>query len=70
MWWIEKGKIAYPVRNLRFNQSMIRMLAPGNVEMVGTPERVGASEDQGSSAGMMPALKLRAFTFTSQSEAV
>ena len=70
VWWIEKGKIAYPVRNLRFNQSMIRMLAPGNVEMVGAPERVGASEDQGSSAGMMPALKLRAFNFTSQSEAV
>ena len=70
VWWIEKGKIAYPVRNLRFNQSMIQMLAPGNVEMVGTPERVGASEEQGSSAAMMPALKLRAFTFTSQSEAV
>jgi predicted Zn-dependent protease len=70
VWWIDKGKIAYPVRNLRFNQSMIRMLAPGNVEMVGAPERVGASEDQGSSAGMMPALKLRAFTFSSQSEAV
>jgi predicted Zn-dependent protease len=70
VWWIEKGKIAYPVRNLRFNQSMIQMLAPGNVEMVGAPERVGASEDQGSSAALMPALKLRAFTFTSLSEAV
>jgi predicted Zn-dependent protease len=70
VWWVEKGKIAYPIRNLRFNQSMIQMLAPGNVEMVGSPERVGASEDQGSSAVLMPALKLRAFTFTSQSEAV
>ena len=70
VWWVERGKIAYPVRNLRFNQSMIQMLAPGNVEMVGSPERVGASEDQGSSAALMPALKLRAFTFTSQSEAV
>jgi predicted Zn-dependent protease len=70
VWWIEKGKIAYPVRNLRFNQSMIQMLAPGNVEMAGPPERVGASEDQGSSAALMPALKLRAFNFTSQSEAV
>jgi predicted Zn-dependent protease len=70
VWWVEKGKIAYPVRNLRFNQSMIQMLAPGNVEMVGSPERVGASEDQGSSAALMPALKLRGFNFTSQSEAV
>jgi predicted Zn-dependent protease len=70
VWWVEQGKIAYPVRNLRFNQSMIQMLAPGNVEMVGEPERVGASEDQGSSAAMMPALKLRVFGFTSQSDAV
>jgi predicted Zn-dependent protease len=70
VWWIEKGKVAYPVRNLRFNQSMIQMLAPGNVEMVGAPERVGASEDQGSTAGLMPALRLRGFNFTSQSEAV
>jgi predicted Zn-dependent protease len=70
VWWVENGKLAYPVRNLRFNQSMIQMLAPGNVETVGAPERVGASEDQGSSAVMMPALKLKAFTFTSQSDAV
>jgi predicted Zn-dependent protease len=70
VWWVENGRLAYPVRNLRFNQSMIQMLAPGNVAMVGAPERVGASEDQGSSAVMMPALKLNAFTFTSQSEAV
>ena len=70
VWQVENGKIAYPVRNLRFNQSMIQMLTPGNVEMVGEPERVGNSEDQGSSAVMMPALKLRAFTFTSQSDAV
>jgi predicted Zn-dependent protease len=70
VWLVEKGKIQYPVRNMRFNQSMIQMLAPGNVEMVGTPERVGASEDQGSGAALMPALKLKAFTFSSQSDAV
>lgn len=70
VWWVEKGKMQYPVRNLRFNQSMIQMLAPGNIELVGAPERVGASEDQGSSAALVPALKLRAFNFTSQSEAV
>ena len=70
VWFVENGKIAYPVRNLRFNQSMIQMLAPGNVEMVGAPERVGASESQGANAVLMPALKLRTFTFTSQSEAV
>lgn len=46
------------------------MLAPGNVEMMGVPERVGGSEGDGSSASLLPALKLKAFNFTSQSEAV
>jgi predicted Zn-dependent protease len=70
VWHIENGKIQYPVRNFRFNQSIIRMLAPGNVEMIGAPERVGSSEGQGRNASLLPALKLKAFAFTSQSEAV
>ncbi|HEX8176236.1 MAG TPA: TldD/PmbA family protein [Pyrinomonadaceae bacterium] len=70
VWLVENGKIQYPVRNFRFNQSIIQMLAPGNVEMIGTPERVGSSEGQGGSAALLPALKLKAFKFTSQSEAV
>ena len=49
------------------NQSIIQMLAPGNVEMIGANERIGGSE--GGSA-LLPALKLKAFNFTSQSEAV
>lgn len=65
VWMVENGKIAYPVKNLRFNQSMIQMLATGNVEMVGEPERIG-----GGNASVMPALKLKRFNFTSQSEAV
>lgn len=68
VWWIEKGKIAYPLKNFRFNQSTVRMLAPGNVLMVSKPERVGASEGGGGS--LLPALKLKEFNFTSQSEAV
>ena len=63
VWLIEKGKIAYPVKNLRFNQSIIQMLASGNVEMIGAPERI-------SSGVLLPALKLKEFNFTSQSEAV
>ena len=70
VWYIENGKIQYPIRNFRFNQSIIRMLAPGNFEMIGASERVGRSEGQGSSAGLFPALKLREFNFTSVSEAV
>jgi predicted Zn-dependent protease len=70
VWFIENGKIAYPVKNFRFNQSVTQMLAPGNVEMIGASERVGGSEGGGSSASLLPALKLKAFNFTSQSEAV
>jgi len=70
VWYIENGKIQYPVRNFRFNQSIIQMLAPGNVELIGAPERVGSSEGQGRNSSLLPALKLKAFTFTSQSEAV
>ena len=70
LWWIENGKVQYPVRNLRFNQSPIQMLAPGNVELIGGSERVGPSENQGSGAMLAPALKLKAFTFTSVSDAV
>ncbi len=70
VWLIENGEIVYPVKNFRFNQSITGMLAPGNVEMIGIPERVGGSEGGGSSASLLPALKLKAFNFTSQSEAV
>ncbi len=70
VWYIENGKIQYPVRNFRFNQSIIQMLAPGNVELIGASERVGSSEGQGRNASLLPALKLKAFNFTSQSEAV
>ena len=62
LWWIEKGKISHPVRNLRFNQSVLAMLAPWNVEAVGAPQRL--------SPMMVPALKLGAFTFTSISDAI
>lgn len=70
IWYIENGKIQYPVRNFRFNQSVIQMLAPGNVEMIGASERVGTSESGGRNVGFFPALKLRSFHFASQSEAI
>jgi predicted Zn-dependent protease len=70
IWYIEKGKIQYPVKNFRFNQSVMQLLAPGNIDMIGKPERVGSSEGQGGSASLLPALKVKAFNFSSQSEAV
>ncbi len=62
LWWIDKGRISHPVRNLRFNQSVLAMLAPWNVEAIGAPQRL--------SPLMVPALKLGAFTFTSVSDAI
>ena len=63
VWLIERGAVKHPVRNFRFNQSVLQMLAPGNVELIGTPERINSSV-------MMPALKIKQFNFSSQSEAV
>ena len=67
VWLVENGKIKHAVRNFRFNQSVMQMLAPGNVEMIGKPERVG---DGGRGGSLVPALKLKAFTFSSASDAV
>ena len=68
VWLVENGKIKHAVRNFRFNQSVMAMLAPGNVEMIGQPERVGGEGGRGVS--LFPALKLKAFTFSSASDAV
>jgi len=63
LWYIEDGQVRYPVRNLRFNESLLTMLAPGNIERGGKTERLGSYH-------AMPPLQLKAFTFTSQSDAV
>ncbi|HWN94343.1 MAG TPA: metallopeptidase TldD-related protein, partial [Methylomirabilota bacterium] len=68
VWLVENGKIKHAVRNFRFNQSVMAMLAPGNVEMIGRAERVGGEGGRGAS--LFPALKLKAFTFSSESDAV
>jgi hypothetical protein len=56
------AEISHPVRNLRFNQSVLAMLAPWNVEAIGASRRL--------SPLMVPALRLAAFTFTSISDAI
>ena len=58
--FIEDGKIAYPIKNMRFNESPVIML--NNLEALGKPTRV--------SGNMLPPLKIRDFTFTSLSDAV
>ncbi len=62
LWWIENGQIRYPVRNLRFNQSVLSMLSPSNVVAIGAPQR--------PSQLMVPALQLASFAFTSASDAI
>jgi predicted Zn-dependent protease len=58
--YIEKGKIKYPIKNFRFNESPVIML--NNLEAMGVPSRVGGN--------LIPPLKIRDFTFSSLSDAV
>ncbi len=67
VFYIEKGKVQHAVRNFRFNESPVEMLK--QVEMLGPQKRVVSSE-QGRFAMLLPAMKVKAFRFTSLSEAV
>ena len=58
--YIENGKIMFPIKNFRFNESPIIML--NNVEALGKPERNGNM--------IVPPMKIRDFTFSSLSDAV
>jgi len=58
--YIENGKIKYPIKNFRFNESPIIML--NNIETLGKPQRINNC--------MIPPMKIRDFTFSSLSDAV
>lgn len=64
--YIEDGKIKFPVKNFRFNESPIIML--NNLEALGKPERVVSTESDINY--LIPPMKIREFTFTSLSDAV
>jgi predicted Zn-dependent protease len=57
---IEEGRIAYAIKNFRFNESPVTMLA--NVEELGSPLR--------RNGHLVPPMRVRDFTFTSLSDAV
>jgi len=57
--YLENGKVQYGVRNFRFNESLIHMLA--SVEEMGTPVRASGEE---SFDMVVPAMKVREFNFT------
>ncbi len=58
--WIEEGKIAHPIKNLRFNQSLPGMLK--NLEAVGVTKRCGAS--------VIPTCKVNNFHFSSITDSI
>lgn len=62
--YIENGKIKHPIKNFRFNESPIIML--NNLETLGKQQRVGGF----GGGSLMPAMKIRDFTFSSLSDAV
>jgi len=64
--YIENGKIQYPIKNFRFNESPIIML--NNLEELGRVERTVSVESNQNY--LLPPLKVRDFTFSSLSDAV
>jgi len=58
--YIENGKIMFPVKNFRFNESPVIML--NNLEELGKPQRINGN--------LVPPMKIRDFTFTSLSDAI
>jgi predicted Zn-dependent protease len=65
-YYIEDGKIAYPIKNFRWNESPVAVLK--NIEMMGTSAR-SLGRETGVSA-FVPAMKVKEFTFSSLSEAI
>jgi predicted Zn-dependent protease len=64
--YIENGKIKYPIKNFRFNESPVSML--NNIEEIGKPVIIGGDEVPFQMA--IPPMKVRDFNFTSLSDAV
>lgn len=58
---IENGKIAYPISNMRFNESPLFML--GKLDAIGAPVRI-------SNNAAVPPMRVRDFNFASLSDAV
>ncbi|MFB2893848.1 TldD/PmbA family protein [Aerosakkonemataceae cyanobacterium BLCC-F50] len=58
--WIEEGKIAYPIKNFRFNQNLSEMLR--DVDALSAVERSGYT--------VVPGIKVKQFNFSSISDSV
>jgi predicted Zn-dependent protease len=64
--YIENGKVKYPIKNFRFNESPVSML--NNIEEIGKPMVIGG--DEANYSMLIPSMKIRDFNFTSLSDAV
>jgi predicted Zn-dependent protease len=64
--YVENGKIKYPIKNFRFNESPVTMF--NNVDELGKPEVIGPDEVRFQM--VIPPMRLRDFNFTSLSDAV
>lgn len=64
---IENGEIVGPVRNFRFNESLIAMLS--NIEAIGPSERIHGGDLHGAPVAAPPLL-VRDFTFSSRSAGI
>ena len=64
--YVENGKIKYPIKNFRFNESPVTIL--NNVEELGRPVVIGG--DEVPFQMVLPPMKVRDFNFTSLSDAV
>lgn len=58
--WIEEGQIAYPIKNLRFNQNLPDMLR--DIDALSTVQRFGSS--------VVPGVRVKAFNFSSVTDSV
>jgi predicted Zn-dependent protease len=63
--FIENGKISFPIKNMRFNESAVIML--NNLEAMAAPQRV---QGENINSVMIPPMRIRDFMFTSLSDAV
>ncbi|MFI5269587.1 MAG: TldD/PmbA family protein, partial [Chloroflexota bacterium] len=62
-WWVEHGEVKYPVKNLRFSQSVLQALA--STQGVGRDPKLQRSWFGGS---LIPALHLGSFAFTGKTD--
>ena len=64
VWLIEDGRVVRPVTNMRFTQSFLEALGPGNVRAVGSEPTLVGGAVFGFGAYVVPALHLASWNFT------